>query len=102
MIAASSTVLGRPLRGSSSRAASPWAANRSRHLITVGRLTPIWRAVSDVPAPPATVRMIRARSAWPAVAVVDLVHEISVARSASLRARGEDGMRPSSHLMSMN
>jgi hypothetical protein len=42
-IAASSIVLGRPLRGSSSSPAIPCTANRSRHLITVGR---------DRPAPP--------------------------------------------------
>lgn len=45
-IAASSTVLGRPLRGSSASPGSPNPANRSRHLITVGRETPTCRAAT--------------------------------------------------------
>lgn len=62
MIAASSTNFGRPLRGSSSSPAIPCAANRSRHMITVGRDTPNSRAVPEVPAPSATASTIRARS----------------------------------------
>ncbi len=62
MIAESSTVFGRPGRGSSSNPASPCSANRSRHLITVGRDTPTSRAVPEVPLPSATANTIRARS----------------------------------------
>lgn len=79
MIAASSTVLGRPLRSSSSSPAIPLAANRSRHLITVGRDTPASRAAPEVPAPSATANTIRARSTCPAGTVEDRVHDSNVA-----------------------
>lgn len=48
-------------RGSSSNPAVPGSQNRSRHSITVGRLTPT-RAKSVVPAPSATVSPTRIRS----------------------------------------
>lgn len=54
MIAASSMVFGRPGRGSSSSPASPYARNRSRHLITVGRVEPTAAATELVPAPGCT------------------------------------------------
>jgi hypothetical protein len=79
MIAASSMVLGRPDRGSSSRPSVPLTAKRSRHLITVGRDTPTIRAAPEVPAPPATANTIRARSTWPAGIVEDRVHDTNVA-----------------------
>ena len=62
MIAESSTTFGRPGRGSSSNPANPNCANRSRHLITVGRETPTSRAVPEVPLPSATASTICARS----------------------------------------
>ncbi len=92
MIAASSIVFGRPGRCSSSRPAIPWAANRSRHLITVGRVTPTNRAAPEVPAPPATASTMRARSTCPAGTVRDRVQEVSVARSSSLIVKAGDGM----------
>ena len=67
----------------------PCAANRSRHLITVGRETPSLRAASDVPDPSATASTIAARSAWPADTVLDRVHDSQ--RRAILVADGEHG-----------
>jgi hypothetical protein len=98
MIAASSMVLGRPLRGSSSSPAIPWRANRSRHLMTVGRVSPRLRAASEVPAPPAQASTIAARSARPAETVLDRIHVVRVERSSSLTVSAADGMRRSSHL----
>ncbi len=82
MIAESSTVFGRPGRGSSSNPANPCSANRSRHLITVGRDTPSSRAVPEVPFPSATANTIRARSTWLARIERDRVHDSNVARSS--------------------
>ncbi len=84
MMAASSTVLGRPERGSSSSPAMPCSAKRSRHLMTVGRETPSLRAASDVPDPSAQASTMAARSACPADTVLDRVQLVSVTRSSSL------------------
>ena len=92
MIAASSTVVGRPDRSSSANPAKPCATNQSRHLITVGRETPTYQATVDVPAPPATANTIRARSARPADSVRDLVHDANVVRSSSLGSSTGDGI----------
>jgi hypothetical protein len=92
MIAASSTVLGRPLRTSSSSQAIPLAANRFRHLITVGRDTPKVRAACEVPAPSATANTIRARSTRPADIVDDRVHDSKVSRSAVLISSADNGI----------
>src|SRR3954468_349051 len=92
MIAASSILLGRPLRGWSSRPASPCTAKRSRHLITVGRETPSIRAVAEVPAPSAIANTIRARSQCPAETVEHRVQYSSVARSSSLTSTWDDGI----------
>jgi hypothetical protein len=54
-------VFGRPLRGSLSSPAIPCAANRSRHLITVGRDALNCRAAADVPNRP--LRLTRCASA---------------------------------------
>ena len=80
----------------------PCSANRSRHLMTVGRDTPSLRAASDVPAPSAQASTIAARSAWPAGTVLDRVHVVRVARSSSLMVSTVDGMHPSSHALSTN
>jgi hypothetical protein len=84
MITESSTVFGRPERGSSASPAIPCSTNRSRHLITVGRDTPTSRAVPEVPFPPATASTIRARSTWLARIDRDRTHDCNVARSSSL------------------
>ena len=70
--------------------------NRSRHLITVGRDTPTSRAAPEVPAPSATAKTIRARSACPARTELDRVQELSVARSSSLITTPAAAMPPSS------
>ena len=84
MIAESSTTFGRPLRRSSSSPAIPCAANRSRHLITVGRETPSSLAVPDVPTPSATASTIRARSTCPAGTERDRLNDSNAARSSAL------------------
>jgi hypothetical protein len=91
-IAASSTVFGRPERGSSSRPAIPDSANRSRHLITVGRDSPSWPATAVVPAPAAEANTIRARSTCPADTVEERVHDSRISRSASVISTVDDGM----------
>ena len=54
----------RPRPGFTSvRAAGPSAAKRARHMITVGRLTNSWRAISLLEPPSAASSTIRARSA---------------------------------------
>ena len=59
----SSTVRGRPGRGSSNRPSSRSATNRARHLPTVIRLTPSRSATSVLPQPSAALSTIRDRSA---------------------------------------
>jgi len=100
MMAASSTVLGRPERGSSSSPAMPCAAYRSRHLMIVGRDSPRFRAASDVPDPSAQASTMAARSARPADTVVERVHVVRVTRSSSLIVSMGDCMHPSSHPLS--
>jgi hypothetical protein len=70
----------------------PNAANRSRHLITVGRDTPTCRAAPEVPAPSATASTIRARSTRPAGTVEDRVHDSNVTRSSELITNVDDGI----------
>jgi hypothetical protein len=86
MIGASSIVLGRPLRGRSVSPPSPSAANRSRHLIAVGRDAPTKRAAPEIPFPVATANTISARSRWPANTVEERLQDSSVRCSSSLIA----------------
>jgi hypothetical protein len=100
MIAASSMVFGRPGRGSSSSPASPCARNRSRHLITVGRVEPTAAATELVPAPGcAHASTIRARSTYPARIDLERDHDLNVKRSCSESTSGagcNGAMHPSS------
>ncbi|GLZ51332.1 hypothetical protein Acsp07_09490 [Actinomycetospora sp. NBRC 106378] len=96
-------VFGRPLRGWSSRPAIPLAANRSRHLITVGRDTSRARAVAVVPEPSATANTILARSTDPAERVDERNQDSNSARSSSLKANpGADPLKISPRAMSSN
>lgn len=83
MTLALSTCRDRPERGSSCRPASPLPANRPRHAITVGWLTPTRSAIAvfDNPCPASST--ILARCARPAETLDDRVGRSSSTRSAS-------------------
>src|SRR5205823_3895899 len=61
-----------------------------RQVITVGRDTPSWWAIAEVPSPAPALRTMRARSAAPAVMVADRAHPLNVARSASETSNPSD------------
>src|SRR5947209_3310497 len=94
MIAASSTVLGRPDRGASWRPEIPPVRYRSRQLITVGREIPRRLAMAEVPSPAAARSTTRARRAIPAGTEGERTHVWSVARSAfgTSTTPGNNGM----------
>jgi hypothetical protein len=81
--ATSSTVRGRPGFGRSSRPASPSAAYRFFHAITVGFDAPTRSTISFVPTPSPASSTIRARRTSPAGMEVDRVHDSSTLRSAA-------------------
>ena len=81
--ATSSTVFGRPGFGRSSRPASPSAAYRFFHPITVGLDAPVRVAISFVPTPSAANNTIRARRTGPAGIDVERSHDSNTLRSAA-------------------
>ena len=78
------TVRGRPGRGSSTNPSNRSAANRARHFVTVGRLTPNRCAISTLLSPRAQANTIRARCANPAAVCRRRAQRSSCSRSLSL------------------
>jgi hypothetical protein len=92
-----SMVRGRPERGSSSSPASPCAACRSRHPITIGLDTLTVSAIAVFDAPSAASNTIRARCANPGRTELERVSRVSCTRSPSLNPNAGAGRFATPH-----
>ena len=81
MIRSSSTRLGLPARGASTRPARPLSAYRLRHFHTDVVVVPTSAAIRAFAIPSEACRTIRALKAMPARIDVDLVHDTNSSRS---------------------
>ncbi len=83
-IRASSTMRGRPGRGSSRRPSRRSTANRLRHLVTIPRVTPNSRAICVLLESPSQARTMRERNAKACALLGRRTHACNCSRSSSL------------------